>query len=748
MWTYNPAMVMVTKSNDVMGSVVKQSRWLLLALAIICLLFSSMHMTLATSVENGDGDGNEDVASLRSASAAYNMGWSANLIDGKGEEDHHRFETTENEAPAVSTINQEGERTGDVGEETPLRKLMQATKTMGASNKKPVSWSTIPAFGQRKLVKNYGGLQDYLEEENEQGIVRREEIEDASREGGGGGRGAEEDGNGKPAGLLKVEVGYMQLFGEERTWQNVRNVYWKDMSGKALEQLVSVCASCSDLTLFRRAVQDDVFCSSQKQPNISPRCGTKMTSQKECEKLRQDLLADLNRTGGGGWFSHPVIHQLPVRPAPYVAKFRNAYVSRNGLIYNDDMVFNPRGNCPRGFDSVIRPNLARTRHHFKKVYVADHVFPGIHHELAETAAQLMGYYRELMEDESIVIHTTGVPTPPPGVKYEEGGWWPRKSAIDLIDYLGFNGSRVVAGDVYAEEVIITQMYCWYMDGTFYYYGTRLRRLMRAVAASTLSKGRPAVEEKKNILRILNTPSFKQETSPLPMVLEERVRMAMAPWQLMAMDTVKGVDKGAEVVQDFSPLPGQGTILVIKRTGRRRIENHDELVAALRKAVEEAARAAAAVEEEEEAPDVERRGEFSAASSHNRRRVVEVYDDSLVRDTGEIWRLFMRADIVIAPHGAGLTNVLASRKGTAVYEFMVPYGLTWDLTRLCWCYRDMSSMLGLYYYSDFPSKLSDERVVYDDEKRSWVRRLLSMTIDVPKTIENVKLIFEERGWELG
>ena len=49
-------------------------------------------------------------------------------------------------------------------------------------------------------------------------------------------------------------------------------------------------------------------------------------------------------------------------------------------------------------------------------------------------------------------------------------------------------------------------------------------------------------------------------------------------------------------------------------------------------------------------------------------IVDVYDDAALPNHTETWRLFGTADAVFAPHGAALANLLASRPGTAVFEF--------------------------------------------------------------------------------
>ncbi|GBG88737.1 hypothetical protein CBR_g48267 [Chara braunii] len=680
--------------------------------------------------------------------------------------------------------------------------VVEATKKADKVPKNKTKWPTHPTFGQRKIVKTTPQLRVYIEEMalNEGGEGDREGRK--AREGGGAGT-TEAGGGALPsvdrqgdrkedvqegteqAAMVVIEE--LELSEEEKKWINFHKVYWKDLSGKIVDQIVSICVACSDPTLFHRAVHDKELCESQSS---SPsrrgfvQCSNEHYPLNRCEKIQRDLLAKLNATSReGNVFSHDVHHPWPFR-MPHLVKIRNAYVSTTGHIYNDDMVYDPRGGCTRAVDSVIRPELARTRRHFKKVFVADHVFPGIHHELAEMAAQLMSYYPQLMGDKSIMIHTTGEGTPPPGVPKEEGGCWPKQSAIRLIDFLGFNGSRLVAGDVYADEVIVTHMYCWFMDWTFRIYGKRLGRLMTTIAAQAAQRPQNRSGEAETShgsatsSSYLTTGGGKMEQKPAGpgdnttanSTNNTAADKKEPPFLLPATSGGSNSSAMKEEVDPLLPPVGQGTILVIKRSGRRRIKNHDELVDALRKALDEGG--------EEEGTgsdgghedhingtgiirtDRERRdGGSSLASnvssassspspysSFGRRRILEIYDDNLVRDMGEIWRLFMRADIVIAPHGAGLTNALASRDGTAIYEILLPFHLNWEGSSLCLCYRDMCSILGLHYYSDLPTKIELDRFEFDEEQSRWVPQPLAMIIDVPKTIANVRQIFKERGWK--
>lgn len=81
---------------------------------------------------------------------------------------------------------------------------------------------------------------------------------------------------------------------------------------------------------------------------------------------------------------------------------------------------------------------------------------------------------------------------------------------------------------------------------------------------------------------------------------------------------------------------QPRVLVVRRHGERAIANHDALVDALGK-----------------------------------RWAVDVYDHRNTPDPAGVMRLFSRATVVVAPHGAGMGNMLFSRAGVGVVEFSHP-----------------------------------------------------------------------------
>jgi capsular polysaccharide biosynthesis protein len=67
--------------------------------------------------------------------------------------------------------------------------------------------------------------------------------------------------------------------------------------------------------------------------------------------------------------------------------------------------------------------------------------------------------------------------------------------------------------------------------------------------------------------------------------------------------------------------------------------------------------------------------------------LDVYSDDQKLPPHEIFRMFDLADIVVAAHGAGLSNIIAARQGTLVIEIVFEKYLFTD-------YVDASRILGL------------------------------------------------------
>jgi len=105
------------------------------------------------------------------------------------------------------------------------------------------------------------------------------------------------------------------------------------------------------------------------------------------------------------------------------------------------------------------------------------------------------------------------------------------------------------------------------------------------------------------------------------------------------------------------------IILIKRSHKRWFDNHASILAMLR------------------------------THASRRNLTVEVFNDNPLPSIAETVEMFRRALIVVAPHGAGESNMIFSQPGTLLIE-----GLCYDSDKKTnLCYRNMAQALGLRYY---------------------------------------------------
>ena len=111
-----------------------------------------------------------------------------------------------------------------------------------------------------------------------------------------------------------------------------------------------------------------------------------------------------------------------------------------------------------------------------------------------------------------------------------------------------------------------------------------------------------------------------------------------------------------------PAPPRDTIILIRRSQKRWFDHHDDILAMLRRHAKRAGL-----------------------------RTV-VYGDDPVPGLGDTRRVFSRAYMVVAPHGAGESNLIFSQPGTILIE-----GLCHDgRGKVNWCYKNMMATLGHRY----------------------------------------------------
>ena len=103
-----------------------------------------------------------------------------------------------------------------------------------------------------------------------------------------------------------------------------------------------------------------------------------------------------------------------------------------------------------------------------------------------------------------------------------------------------------------------------------------------------------------------------------------------------------------------------SIILIRRSSKRYFTNHDDILAGLKKLVK-------------------KYGDYT----------VEVFDDRQYPTLENTMSMFNRAFMVVAPHGAGESNLMFSEPGTILIEGLCK--------RANFCYRNLSVAMGLRYH---------------------------------------------------
>ena len=97
------------------------------------------------------------------------------------------------------------------------------------------------------------------------------------------------------------------------------------------------------------------------------------------------------------------------------------------------------------------------------------------------------------------------------------------------------------------------------------------------------------------------------------------------------------------------------------------------------------------------------------------------------------RVFADADIIVAPHGAGLTNIGFARPGTVVVELMMD-------TYRNWCFRRLAAARGLTYFCVLGRSLDPQKAAQSVHLQSW-----SIDIgDVQAAVAQAELLVAEQG----
>lgn len=168
-----------------------------------------------------------------------------------------------------------------------------------------------------------------------------------------------------------------------------------------------------------------------------------------------------------------------------------------------------------------------------------------------------------------------------------------------------------------------------------------------------------------------------------------------------------------IIQAPAPAPRK-QITVIRRHGSRELTNHDELVKELERSF--ASHAVSVFDQ-----DAITAGNVSYVTVSGKRRRVILHDLAAEsRATSDTLRLFSSSDVIVAPHGAGLANIMTCSPGTIVIENLPCQHDSRESVNFC--FSKLSSDLSLRYHA-----LADPTAT----------RASSMTIDVGKVISILK-----------
>ena len=132
----------------------------------------------------------------------------------------------------------------------------------------------------------------------------------------------------------------------------------------------------------------------------------------------------------------------------------------------------------------------------------------------------------------------------------------------------------------------------------------------------------------------------------------------------------------------------------KRGGRRIVDNHRELERSLRRVLP-------------------------------RDMPLVVFDEISLPPAGlEQWHIFRRAHLVIAPHGAGLANLLACDAGTPVVEFLAVSDKEWNV-----CFWYLALALGLEYHPLLMYPSNERHVGTATRFQVDVERVTSVVLEI-------------------
>eukprot|EP00899_Mesostigma_viride_P015175 jgi/Mesvir1/23659/Mv18321-RA.1 len=399
----------------------------------------------------------------------------------------------------------------------------------------------------------------------------------------------------------------------------------------------------------------------------------------------------------------------------------DAFVTQDGQVYTDKYLFLPPGACAVARLPLPPISLQKAAANiFPVMFVIDSVYWGPFHSLIDSISRMMPFAQLLARAPHVAIHAS------------ENSTYVRES----LAFFGVDPARLVTGDAGARVVLVPERVC--TDSRTGNAARYLRMMRRTIArrlaredahvrqlcarkkttwklpsssfvidcrhhphgpvrwwsrpappmdASRLSAAQMQAEEDRILLgmppdtaiRLPETSTLSSEANHATAkprvvpVVPAVTPMHLCPYAPLEQFNQRMVAAAAERASGQGPWPkwsGRGTLLVFHRTHVRGVANHGELMSAL-------------------------------ASCFPSFELVELADDGPMH-VADIFRRVHDAAVIVAPHGAGLSNVVAARRGALVLEFLKPWlpGIE-DVSAMNMVYREISMAMGIKHYTMVP-----------------------------------------------
>lgn len=328
----------------------------------------------------------------------------------------------------------------------------------------------------------------------------------------------------------------------------------------------------------------------------------------------------------------------------FLLKARNVLISHHGTMYHEDMGLTVLGYGCRQDEIGGIPYSPRKA--VDKVLVMSQFWGyGPFHFLIECLPRMMTVMH-LLRDPSVKIHVNLIHHFHYGTYDEDVS----RSVKTVYKWLGIPKERLIWGNIYAKVAYYPQQTaCLHASPMeIRHFSTVLQHEMRR--RFTVMHGHPSMHQQYNSSSILvSSSSIASSTSPNKTAKtfnQDKNMSVNEKKKKSVLDDLPNKDNTEDTVKNLLPLntpvdAGKGDILFIRRSvkgtlqGSRHILEFDELVAGVMKKF----------------PN----------------RTYTIYKDNPSPSFQDTLVMFHNADIVISPHGAGMSNTLTSRRGTRVFE---------------------------------------------------------------------------------